>query len=58
MNQTPYPFVPPMVQNNDQCAQSLRNIEALLKDINDKLNIAIKQKQTTYIHNDDNLYML
>lgn len=56
MNQTPFPFLPPMVQNNYD--QRLANIEKELKEINDKLNTLIKQKKKNYIQNDDNLYML
>ncbi len=56
MNQPPFPFMSPMIQNN--CEQRLVNIENLLREINEKLNSLIKQKQNVYIQNDDNLYML
>lgn len=51
-----YPQPYPMIQNNFN--QELVNIENLLKEINDKLNVLIKQKQTNYIQQDDNLYMI
>lgn len=50
----PQPY--PMIQNNFN--QELMNIEALLKEINDKLNVIIKQKENKYINEDDNLYMI
>lgn len=56
MNQTPYPMMPPMIQNN--CEQRLASIEKELKEINEKLNFFIKEKKNSYIQNDDNLYML
>ncbi|MDO4996702.1 MAG: hypothetical protein Q4E69_05945 [Bacilli bacterium] len=51
-----YPHPYPMIQNNFN--QELMNIEVLLKEINDKLNILIKQKDNNYLKQDDNLYML
>ena len=50
----PQPY--PMIQNTFN--QELLNIEALLKEINDKLNILIKQKENNYLKHDDNLYMI
>ena len=50
----PQPF--PMIQNNFD--QELVNIERILKEINDKLDILIKQKKNNYIHDDNDLYML
>lgn len=50
----PHPY--PMIQNNFN--QELINIEELLKEINDKLNLLLKQKQKNYIEQDDNLYMI
>jgi len=50
----PQPY--PMIQNNFN--QKLLNIEALLKEINDKLNVLIKQKENNYLKHDDNLYMI
>ena len=57
MNQPPFPYIPPMIQSNN-CEQRIANIEQLLKEINEKLNTLVKQKQNVYIQNDDNLYML
>ena len=50
----PQPF--PMIQNNYN--QKLVNIENLLKEINEKLNTLIKQKENNYLKHDDNLYMI
>ena len=56
MKEYPFPFIPPFPQNN--LDQRLSSIESELKEINEKLNKLIKQKQNSYIQNDDNLYML
>ena len=50
----PQPY--PMIQNNFN--QELLNIETLLKEINDKLNVLIKQTENNYLKHDDNLYMI
>lgn len=51
-----YPHPYPMIQNNFN--QELINIENILKEINNKLDILIKQKENKYINTDDNLYMI
>ena len=51
-----FPQSYPMIQNNFN--QELLNIETLLKEINDKLNVLIKQKENNYLKHDDNLYMI
>ena len=54
MNQPPF-FIPPVVQSN--LNESITQIESLLKEINDKLDKVISKK-SSYIQEDDNLYML